>query len=311
MQPLYSAVIPVYNSEAIVDATIAACAGFFEQRSLDYELLLVDDGSRDASWEILAAAAAANPRVVAVRLLRNYGQHSAVHCGLAMSRGQYVVVLDDDLQNPPAEIDRLIEGMETGADVVFGRFVRKQHSMLRRVGSWLTNRVNTAVFDKRADLALTNFKLIHRSVVQRVLAHRTPFPYINGLAAMYARNPINVPVEHRARAAGGSTYTFWKLLELLARILFNYSAAPLRLLTLGGLLAALLGFGVAGYVVLKATIIGTSAPGWASVAAMLAFFSGVILLVLSVMGEYLVRLLAQTSRTEPYHLVDIRRSDAA
>jgi glycosyltransferase involved in cell wall biosynthesis len=308
--PRYSAVIPVYNSAGIVAATIAACARFFEERALAYEIVLVDDGSADASWSVLQSCAAANPRVVAVRLLRNCGQHSAVHCGLAMSRGEYVVVLDDDLQNPPEEIAHLIRGADEGADVVFGRFLRKRHSVVRRLGSWLINEVNTHVFGKRADLVLTNFKLIERRVVDRILAHRTHFPYINGLAVLYARSPVNVSVEHRERSVGASNYRLPAIVELLMRILFNYSAFPLRLLTLTGISAATLAFCLAAYVLVKAVLVGTSVPGWASVAVMVAFFSGMILLMLSMIGEYLVRLLAQTSRIDPYHVVEVSRHDA-
>jgi glycosyltransferase involved in cell wall biosynthesis len=146
--PVYSAVIPVYNSAGVVGATIAACAEFFEQHGLTYEIVAVDDGSKDGSWDVLRSCSAANPRVITVRLLRNYGQHSAVHCGLAMSRGEHVIILDDDLQNPPGEIIHLIEAAEEGADAVFGKYVRKRHSLSRRIGSWLTNHINTAVFDK-------------------------------------------------------------------------------------------------------------------------------------------------------------------
>lgn len=307
--PEYSTVIPVFNSAGIVSETIDACARFFEQEGLAYEIIAVDDGSTDESWEVLQRSAAKNPAVVAVRLLRNYGQHSAVHCGLAVSRGEYVVILDDDLQNRPEEIPKLIQAAAEGADVVFGKFLRKKHSLTRRAGSWLTNRVNTAVFDKPRDLVLTNFKLIHRRVVDRILAHRTPFPYINGLAVLYARRPASVPVEHHERRVGKSNYGPVKIAELLTRILFNYSAFPLRFVTTAGLTIAALSFCFAAYVLAKALIVGTTVPGWASVVVMLAFFNGMTLLVLGMIGEYLIRILKQISMTEPYHVAEIHRNE--
>lgn len=307
--PFCSAVIPVYNSAGVVGATIAACAEFFTRQGLTYEIVAVDDGSRDGSWDVLQSCVAADPHVVTVRLLRNYGQHSAVHCGLVMSRGEYVVVLDDDMQNPPEEIIHLLRAAEGGADVVFGKFARKRHSFTRRIGSWLTNHINTAVFDKPADLVLTNFKLIHRRVVDRMLAHRTHFPYVNGLAVLYARKPVNVVVEHRERTVGQSNYRLLPILKLLARILFNYSAFPLRLLTLIGMIVALFSFCIAVYVFAKALFVGTSVPGWASVAFMLAFFNGITLLVLGVVGEYVVRILTETNRADPYHVVETSRAD--
>lgn len=305
--PAYSAVIPVFNSAGIVSETIDACIRVFEQQRLPYELILVDDGSIDESWDVLRRAAAAHPSVIAVRLLRNYGQHSAVHCGLALSKGNAVIVLDDDMQNDPQEIIHLIGGAATGADVVFAKFRKKRHSLLRRFGSWVINHVNTSVFRKPRGLVLTNFKLMDRRVVDRILAHRNPFPYVNGLAVLYARHPINVVVEHRERSVGSSNYGVVKLAELISRILFNYSAFPLRLLTFGGMALAALSLCFAAYVLLKALLIGTSVPGWASIIVMLAFFNGTMLLVLGVIGEYLIRVLNQISMSEPYHVVEIER----
>ena len=306
--PTYSTVIPVFNSAGVVGQTIEACVRFFESEGLSYEIVLVDDGSSDRSWEVLKKAAA-HRAVVAVRLLRNYGQHSAVHCGLALSRGEYVVVLDDDLQNRPEEILHLIESAKAGSDVVFARFRRKRHSLTRRIGSWLMNHVNTAVFGKPADLVLTNFKLMHRRVVDRILAHRTSFPYINGLAVLYAQRPTSVLVEHHDRAVGTSNYGVVKIAQLLTRVLFNYSAFPLRLVTVFGLIISGFSFCFAAYVLAKALIVGTTVPGWASVTFMLAFFNGTTLLVLGMIGEYLIRMLRQTSMTEPYHIIEVDRRD--
>jgi glycosyltransferase involved in cell wall biosynthesis len=305
--PAYSAVIPVFNSADIVEKTVDACVRFFDQEQLSYEIILVDDGSTDRSWEALKRAAAAHPTVTAAKLLRNYGQHSAVHCGLAISRGNAVIVLDDDLQNHPQEILHLMRGAETGADVVFAKFRKKQHSPLRRLGSWVINHVNTAVFRKPRSLVLTNFKLIDRRVVDRILEHRSPFPYINGLAVMYAQHPVNVLVEHAQRSSGSSNYGALKLAELISRILFNYSAFPLRLLTFGGMALAALSLCFAAYVLIKAVLIGTSVPGWASIIVMLAFFNGTMLLVLGVLGEYLLRILNSISMSAPYHVVEIER----
>jgi glycosyltransferase involved in cell wall biosynthesis len=307
--PAYSAVIPVFNSAAIVGETVNACARFFEREGLSYEIVLVDDGSTDGSWEILKAAAAENAAVVAVRLLRNYGQHSAVHCGLALSRGEYVVVLDDDMQNRPEEILNLIQSAGAGADVVFGSFRRKRHSAVRRLGSWLTNHVNTAVFGKPKDLVLTNFKLLHRPLVDRILAHRTPFPYINGLAVMYAQRPTTATVEHHERRVGSSNYGAVRIAKLLTRIVFNYSAVPLRLVTVAGMIVAAASFCFGAYVLMKALIVGTTVPGWASVTVMMAFFNGMTLLVLGMIGEYLIRILKQISMAEPYHVVDVARRE--
>jgi glycosyltransferase involved in cell wall biosynthesis len=309
--PVYSAIIPVLNSATIVGATVDACIRFFSERGLSYEILLIDDGSTDASWEVIQAKARSTANVIAVRLLRNYGQHTAVHCGLALSRGEHAIVLDDDMQNPPDELLALIEKSAAGHDLVFGRFRRKRHSFIRRAGSSLLNRVNTAVFRKPPELVLTNFKIMHRSVIDRVLSHRTHFPYINGLAVLYARNPADVLVEHHERPNGKSNYGLLRIVALVARVLFSYSAYPLRLVTVIGLIASALSLGVAGYVFTKSVVVGTSVPGWASMTVILTFFNGITLLVLGITGEYVVRILQQTSRADPYHVIEIDRAPDA
>ena len=224
----YSVVIPVYNSAAIVGDTIARTAAFFEGQGLAYEIILVNDGSQDQSWPVLRAQALQNPNLVAVNLLRNYGQHTAVYCGFQHSSGDYVITLDDDLQNPPEECRHLIHKAQEGYDLVFGRFRKKQHASYRRLGTLLIGWMNSKIFHKPHDLVLTNFRLIRRDVVDRAAAYHTSYPYIPGLLLMFAVNPANVWVEHQPRPVGKSNYNFFKILELVMRILFNYSSYPLR-----------------------------------------------------------------------------------
>lgn len=303
--PEYSVVIPVYNSSQHVGATIDACVDYLESSGLSYELILVNDSSRDTSWDVIRERCARHPRLTAINLLRNYGQHTAVLCGLEHSRGEYVVTLDDDLQNPPAEIAHLRRKAAEGHDVVFGRFRKKHHSLVRRLGSRLVNWINTRIFQKPPELVLTNFRLLHRSVVQRIVAHKTPYPYISGLAAMYAQRPADVVVEHRRRTAGTSNYGPLEILKLVMRILFNYSAFPLRLTSAIGLMVSLVSFLLAGYFLVRGLFLGTSVPGWASVAVMLAFFNGLSLLLLGMLGEYVVRILRQVSQGSHYHVTEI------
>lgn len=306
--PEFSIIIPAFNSASIVGETIHACLRVAAEHHLDCEVIVVDDGSIDGTWEILRARSLSDPNVTAVRLLRNYGQHTAVHCGLRLCRGEYAVVLDDDMQNPPSEMLSLIGKARAGHDLVFGRFRVKQHSIGRRLGSRLMNRVNTAVFAKPPDLTLTNFKIMHRSVIDRVLAHRTHDPYINGLALLYARNATDVEVEHRARVSGRSNYDFVRILSLVTRILFNYSAFPLRLVSAIGMIAALASLVMAGFVLAKALLIGSTVPGWASTTVALTFFNGITLLMLAFIGEYVVRLLKQSSSADPYVIVEVERT---
>ncbi|MCX6031665.1 MAG: glycosyltransferase family 2 protein [Chloroflexi bacterium] len=301
-QPKYSAIIPVYNSAPIVGDTLDRTVAFFEQHGFDYEVVAVNDGSRDGSWEVVRAKAEANPRIVAINLLRNYGQHTAVLCGFKNSVGDYVITLDDDLQNPPEEMIHLIRAAEEGHDVVFGRFRQKQHAGYRRWGSRLVGLLNTRIFRKPEDLTLSNFRIIRRDVVERICAYRTTYPYIPGLILMFSGSPANVWVEHRSRPVGKSNYNWLKIAELVMRILFNYSSFPLRLASTAGAAVAIVSFLLGFFYLIRALVTGFAVAGWATLVVMLAFFNGLLVLMMSMLGEYVVRLLNQASSAESYHI---------
>jgi glycosyltransferase involved in cell wall biosynthesis len=301
----YSVVLPVYNSAAVVGETIDRTVAFFEGHGWDYELVLVNDGSHDQSWDVLCEKAPANPHIIAINLLRNYGQHTALFCGFQRSTGDYLITIDDDLQNPPEEIIHLINKAREGHDLVFGRFREKKHDWYRRLGSLLIRAINRGVFHQPKGLVLTNFRIIRRDVVDRICAYRTSYPYITGLAVMFSVNPANVGVEHQSRSVGKSNYNLFKIIELVMRILFNYSSFPLRLVSIVGVVISALSLLRGLYYLGKAIFIGVSVPGWTTVVVLLSFFNGITIFILSMLGEYTVRLLNQTSSSESYHVKEI------
>lgn len=301
----YSAIIPVYNSEQIVGQTIDRTIAFFEQQGLDYELILVNDGSSDNSWSVLQQKAQENPHIIAINFLRNYGQHNAVFCGLRHSSGAYAITLDDDLQNPPEEIIHLIDKALEGYDVVFGRFRQKQHAGYRRTGSRLIASVNRRVFHQPPDLVLTNFRIIRRDVVDRMCSYQTAYPYIQGLALMFSSYRANVWVEHQSRPVGKSNYNLFRILALVSRILFNYSAYPLRLVSMIGIAVALVSFLLGIYFLIRGLLGDIRVPGWTALIVMLAFLNGVTIIIVSMLGEYIVRLVKQLSLNQSYDIKEI------
>jgi glycosyltransferase involved in cell wall biosynthesis len=305
--PRYSAIVPVYNSEQIVAKTIDRTVQFFEDQGWTYEIILVNDGSRDNSWHVISKKAQENPHVIAINLLRNYGQHTAIFCGLQHSRGDYIVTLDDDLQNPPEEIVHLVQKAEEGHDAVFGRFHQKKHNLSRRLGSNLIAQVNVRIFGKPAWLSATNFRLFSRDVTDRICAYRTAYPYITGLVLMHSSQPANADVEHREREVGRSNYTLRRILELVMRIVFNYSSYPLRVLTAVGGLTAVVGILIGVYYILRALLVGISVPGWTTLVVLFSFFNGLNLLITSMLGEYVMRLLQQSSASTIYYVKEIVR----
>ena len=192
----YSIVVPVYNSVGVVGTTVDRIVETFEAANLSYELVLVNDGSKDGSWEVIAGKARNNPRVVALNLLQNYGQHNANLAGLRESTGDYVITMDDDGQNPADQALVLIDEAMTGKDVVFGRFERKQHAGYRQLGSKMIGMINRRVFAQPPDLVVSNFRILRRDVVDRICASRTAYPYMTGQALMYSSNRSNVLVRH-------------------------------------------------------------------------------------------------------------------
>ncbi len=305
----FSVVIPVYNSSKIVGKTIDRTVDFFTANGFEYEIIVVNDGSPDDSWSVLREKATENPHVMAINLLRNYGQHTAVFCGLQKCTGDYAITLDDDLQNPPEEIIHLINKAEEGHDLVFGRFREKKHAGYRRLGTMIIGELNQRIFDKPHDLVLTNFRIISRDVVDRISSYNTNFPYIPGLALMFAVNPTNVWVEHQSRPIGKSNYNFFKILELVMRLLFNYSSFPLRILSLGGIVVAMMSLLLGVYFLIRALFIGVSVPGWSTVVVLLSFFNGVLILIVSMLGEYTVRLLNQVSQSKSYYIKETIKKD--
>jgi glycosyltransferase involved in cell wall biosynthesis len=301
---VYSVVVPVFNSVDIVGETIDRITGVFEQARLPYELILVNDGSKDGSWRLIADRARTQPHIVALNLLRNYGQHHANLAGLREASGDYVITMDDDLQNPPDQALLLIDEAMTGRDVVFGRFERKQAAGYRRIGSKLISLINRRVFAQPPGLAVSNFRILRRDVVDRICESRTAHPYITGQALMYSNNASDVPVRHDPRPVGKSNYGLRRILTLVLTILFSYSLFPLRAAAVIGFVVAVGSFLLGGFYLVRSLFVETQVPGWTTIAVLLSFFNGVVIMLLSMLGEYVVRTLNAVSALSTYHVTE-------
>jgi glycosyltransferase involved in cell wall biosynthesis len=300
----YSIVVPVYNSAGVVGTTADRIVETFEGAGLDYELILVNDGSKDGSWDVIADKARNNPRIVALNLLQNYGQHNANLAGLREATGDYLITMDDDGQNPPDQALVLIDEAMTGKDVVFGRFGRKQHAGYRQLGSKLISMINRRVFAQPPDLAVSNFRILRRDVVDRIAASRTAHPYLTGQALMYSSNRSHVTVRHEPRTVGKSTYNIVKILRLVLTILFSYSLFPLRLAAVAGFVLAGVSFLIGvGYFV-RALFVDSPVQGWTTLVVLLSIFNGVTIALLSMLGEYVVRTLNAVSAHDTYHVLE-------
>jgi undecaprenyl-phosphate 4-deoxy-4-formamido-L-arabinose transferase len=284
-----SVVIPVYNGAATVASLVERIREEFPP-SRELEVVLVNDGSADASAAVCAELARRHPWVRFVDLARNFGEHNAVMAGLRYASGDCAVIVDDDFQNPPSEVMRLVHRLEEGYDVVFAEYERKEHSLLRNLGSAFHNAVATVLLRKDPGLYLSSFKALARFAIDEVVRYEGPYPYVDGLILRATRNYATQRVRHEPRRAGRSNYTMRRLVALWLNMFTNFSILPLRIASLAGLAFAAVGFLLAVAFAVEKLRNPDLPAGWASLVVTLLVVSGVQLFALGLLGEYLGRL---------------------
>jgi glycosyltransferase involved in cell wall biosynthesis len=262
---LVSVCVPVYNAEATIEQLVAAVKRV--------------DGLRFIS------------------LRRNFGEHNAVMCALNHCSGDYAAIIDDDFQNPPSQIARLLEEAKSGWDVVYSKYRRKKHSPFRNLGSRFNDRVATWLLGKPRDLYLSSFKLIKREIIDEIIRYKGPFPYVDGLILRATNNIGSAYVDHNPRRVGRSNYTLGRLVSLWLNTFLNFSTKPLRLVTFFGLVLSVVCVTLA-VVFLVQKLVSPSEPlGWASLIVSVLFIGGVQMVFLGLVGEYLAKLYLDVNGT--------------
>jgi len=292
-RPSVSVVVPVYNEEAGLEEFLRRTLGVLAALPHPSELILVDDGSRDRSPEIIAKAAEGHPGlVVGVLLNRNYGQHAAVLAGFGCCRGEIVVTLDADLQNPPEEIPRLVAKAEEGYDVVGSVRVDRRDTAFRRFFSWVVNQVTAKATGVRMKDYGCMLRAYRRDVVDAMLQCPERSTFIPVLANAFAHKTTEIEVSHTERRAGESKYSLWRLVNLQFDLLTSMTTFPLRLLSVLGVIVSLIGIGFGAFLLIMRLIIG---PEWAvqgvfTLFAILFFFVGAQFIAMGLLGEYIGRI---------------------
>ncbi len=308
--PELSLVIPVYNGSQTIGPVVERIQGVFS--AMRFEIILVNDGSEDESEAVCAELAQKFPQTTTfVNLSRNFGEHNAVLAGLSHALGQYVAVLDDDGQNPPNEVVPMLQELKGKSyDVVYGHYIDKQHSWFRNAGSRFNDRMATLILDKPKNLYLSSFKVMNRFLVNEIIKYRGPYPYIDGLIYRTTRKIGQIQVQHLANNTSRSRYTLRKLVRLWLNMFLNFSIKPLRLSIYVGLLVACLSVLALGLILAdKIWITPNLTLGIPTVLAGIVFFSGVQLVILGLVGEYLGRLYLDQTGTPQYIVRDATRSD--
>lgn len=295
-----SIVVPVYNSEATLSTLVERIFSAMNNSNIVFELIFVDDGSRDGSWKELQKLHQRHPeKIIAIQLMRNFGQHNALMCGFRRASGKYVVTIDDDLQNPPEEILKLLECIESNSfDLVYGNYEEKKHKSWRNLGSTIALSFYKKIFN--SDITVTSFRIIRNELLQSILTYRLNFTNIDGLLAWNSTRVGSMIVEHHERAEGQSGYSISKLLMLAFNLFTNFSLLPLQIVTALGFIFALLGLGTGTYYLIQYMLSNIAIPGFASTIIAVMVLGGVQLLALGIMGEYIGRLHLNVNRKPQY-----------
>ncbi|HWA10202.1 MAG TPA: glycosyltransferase family 2 protein [Opitutaceae bacterium] len=306
--PALSFVIPLYHSAATIAGVVREIEGLAVEGG--HEIILVNDGSSDgtsdACRELIRTA---RVPICLIEHARNFGEHNAVLTGWRQARGAYIVNLDDDGQNPPAEAVRLWQHARAhGLDVVFGHYTVKQHSAWRNAGSWFTNRMTDWALDKPPGFYLSSFRCVSAFAARQVAGYAGPYPYLDGLLLQVTQRIGSLEVRHEERKAGQSNYTLRRLLRLWLSAWVNFSVFPLRVATILGLVVA--GAGLVAFVAVVCLWFMDRGPqfGFGWLMSALLIFSGVQLVMLGLIGEYIGRMFLSVNQRPQAVIREVTRS---
>lgn len=295
-----SVVIPVYKGFGSLAELLRRLEATLRERSAAFEVLLVNDHPPDESWRLIEQWAARHDWVRGLCLMRNYGQHNALLCGVRAARGARIVTLDDDLQHPPEEIGKLLNTLDEGYDVVYGVPARQQHGLWRDAASQITKLVLQGAMGASTARQVSAFRAFHTPLREAFASYSGPFVCLDVLLTWGAQRFTGVPTRHEQRAMGQSNYTFGKLLVHAVNMITGWSVLPLRLASGAGFASTLLGLAMLVYVLGRYVIQGASVPGFAFLACAIAIFSGVQLFALGIIGEYLARMYFRSMERPSY-----------
>jgi polyisoprenyl-phosphate glycosyltransferase len=290
-----SIIIPVYNGSTTIASLVKVL--FQELSSIsDLEVVLVNDGSpSDNSSEVCTDLAIINEKIKFIDLSMNFGEHNAVMAGLHYCVGDCAVIMDDDFQNPPSEVIKLIEKLGNGYDVIFSKYEKKKHNYFRNLGSSFNDKVASYIINKPSGLYLSSFKAINRFVIDHITKYNGPYPYIDGLIFRVTRNYGTVLVDHADREGGKSGYTFSKLVSLWLNMFTNFSVLPLRIATITGFVFGIIGVITAAYFIVEKITNPDMPIGWASLIVSLFIIGSLNMFAIGMVGEYLGRLFIKSN----------------
>jgi len=306
---LYSVVVPVYNSEHTLQELYTRLEKVFRETiKEEFELILVDDGSRDRSFAVMQELREKDPRVKIIQMARNFGQHPALLCGFAHAKGEFIVTMDDDLQHQPEELPKMINVMKErdDVDVIIASYEGRKHNLIRKLGTKLSVWATSKMLGKDPNLQITSYRLIRRFLVEAMLKTNTYLPQIGNLLVLSSNRIINVPVQHAARAYGKSGYSFRRLVKDLIYDITAHTAFPL--LMVRNIASFLVSFLLGIYYLVRYFLCGISVEGWTSLMLVMLAFFGLTLLSIGIIGIYLMNILNEAKKM-PHYVIRQEETD--
>lgn len=300
----YSVVIPVFNSQDSLEELFNRLSLVFNEIDSSFEVIFVEDCGTDDSWKVILGLKEKHPEVIrAIRLNKNFGQHSATMCGFTFSKGKRVITIDDDLQNPPEEIKKLITAFEeNNSDVTYGIYTKKQHNLARNVLSAGVKKANK-VFLKGTDKG-SSFRLISGRIVKKIVEHNITFIFVDEVIQWYTNKISFAAVEHKKRIHSKSGYGPIRLLMLAANLTFFYTSIPLRMMIYGGMIISMVSFGLAMKFIIQKLFYDVPL-GYTSLIVAILFSTSIIVFSLGVIGSYLSRIQMVQNKKPQFEIDEI------
>ncbi|WP_245892248.1 glycosyltransferase family 2 protein [Flavobacterium pallidum] len=301
--PEISIVSPIYKAEGFLDKLVAEIEKAMLTLDVDYEIILVDDRSKDNSWEIMKVLSSKKPHVKSVRLSRNFGQHPAIMAGLSQAKGEWTVVMDCDLQDQPKEIVKLYNKAQEGFEVVQARRKNREDSFLKKLSSKIFSKVYGYFTDTKYDNEIANYGIYHKQVIKSVLEVSDYIKFFPLFIAFVGYKSTSIIVEHAPRDSGTTSYSFSKLVSLAFNTIISFSNKPLKLFVKFGMIISLLSFCVGIYYIYQAMHHEIEVLGFTSIMVSIWFLSGIIITTIGVVGIYVGKIFDQT-KNRPVYIID-------
>ena len=297
-----SVIVPVYNSEKTLEALHKRLNSILTKLTGKFEIIFVNDGSVDNSWVEIQKLVKNDLSVLAINLMKNYGQHSALLCGIRQAKYEFIVTLDDDLQNPPEEIPKLLEKLDQGYDVVYGYPKNQQHGLFRNIASIFTKMALKTTMGVSIARHVSAFRVFRTELRDSFSDYKGSFISIDVLLSWGTNSFFASPVNHEKRTEGQSNYTFRKLINHALNMVTGFSVLPLQIASIIGFVFSIFGVIILIYVLGRFLFQGSPVPGFPFIASIIAIFSGAQLLAIGIIGEYLARIYFRTMNKPQYSI---------